>query len=312
MLTAQILVYSGLVFAASVAGGTLPSLMRLTHTRMQVAMSLIGGLMLGVAVLHLLPHSFGATRNIDQTAIAALLGIVAMFLLIRMFHVHPHVPEEDATHECGHGLPHAHGHDHPEHRDSAAAAPRERSRFGWCGLAIGLGIHTLIDGIALAASVAVEAGHQHIGLAGVGTFCAIVLHKPLDAMSIGTVMNAAGWSKQATAIVICVFSLMCPLGAIAFMLGLDRLVLEQNGILGAALGFSAGVFLCIALSDLLPEVQFHTHDRMMLSAAFLVGSLVAYLITFIEPAHVHSPPAAASQAVEFAPAPERSSDAPWH
>ena len=37
------------------------------------------------------------------------------------------------------------------------------------------------------------------------------------------------------------------------------------------LAFSAGTFLCIALSDLLPELQFHAHDRWKLSAALLAG-----------------------------------------
>lgn len=299
MPTTQILIYSGLVFAVSAAGGNLPALMRLTHTRMQVAMSLIGGLMLGVAVLHLLPHSYGATQQIDHTAFALLTGIVTMFFLIRIFHVHPHVPEEDAAHQCSHGLPHAHGH---EHAPPTVQPSTGQSRFGWCGLAIGLSIHTLIDGVALAASVAVEAGHSHSGwLPGAGAFFAILLHKPLDAMSIATVMAASGWSKQATAVVTCIFSLMCPLGAIAFLIGIERLLTEQQPILGVALGFSAGVFLCISLSDLLPEVQFHAHDRVKLSTAFLLGILLAYLISFVEPPHVHRAPSRGGPAASERP-----------
>ena len=41
--------------------------------------------------------------------------------------------------------------------------------------------------------------------------------------------------------------------------------------LSATLAFSAGTFLCIALSDLLPELQFHAHDRWPLSMALLGG-----------------------------------------
>ena len=43
------------------------------------------------------------------------------------------------------------------------------------------------------------------------------------------------------------------------------------GLDGVALAFSAGTFLCIALSDLLPELQFHSHDRLKLSLALLAG-----------------------------------------
>ncbi len=38
-----------------------------------------------------------------------------------------------------------------------------------------------------------------------------------------------------------------------------------------ALAFSAGTFLCIALSDLLPELQFHSHDRLKLSISLIAG-----------------------------------------
>ena len=62
-------------------------------------------------------------------------------------------------------------------------------KYSWIGLALGLSLHTLIDGMALAASVIIDAEHHTEGgwaLFGLGTFCAIFLHKPLDAMSIAT------------------------------------------------------------------------------------------------------------------------------
>ena len=49
--------------------------------------------------------------------------------------------------------------------------------------------------------------------------------------------------------------------------------------------FSAGVFLCISLGDLLPEVHFHRHDRLKLSAALLFGVGLAFLVGFLEPHH---------------------------
>ena len=53
-------------------------------------------------------------------------------------------------------------------------------------------------------------------------------------------------------------------------------------MLGYALGFCAGTFLCIASSDLLPELQFHSHDRFKLSAALLAGLAVAVIIGLFE------------------------------
>ena len=40
-------------------------------------------------------------------------------------------------------------------------------------------------------------------------------------------------------------------------------------MLGWALAFSAGTFLCISLGDLLPEVHFHSHDRLWLSVQLI-------------------------------------------
>jgi zinc and cadmium transporter len=57
--------------------------------------------------------------------------------------------------------------------------------------------------------------------------------------------------------------------------------------MGMALGFSAGAFLCISLSDLLPEVQFHHHDRGKLSASLLLGVALAYGIGLFEGEHAH-------------------------
>ncbi|EMI19064.1 putative membrane protein, partial [Rhodopirellula maiorica SM1] len=51
-------VYCILIIAGSVTGGWLPALMRMTHLRTQLLMSFVAGLMLGIAMLHMLPHAF--------------------------------------------------------------------------------------------------------------------------------------------------------------------------------------------------------------------------------------------------------------
>jgi len=118
-------------------------------------------------------------------------------------------------------------------------------------------------------------------------FLAILLHKPLDAMSITTVMEAGGWSTGARRVANILFALMCPLGALLFYFGVDLLFESTNYVVAVALAFSAGAFICIALSDLLPEVHFHSHDRGKLTLAFLFGILVAYGIGNLEPASLH-------------------------
>jgi zinc and cadmium transporter len=131
-------------------------------------------------------------------------------------------------------------------------------------------------------------------LLGLGTFLGVVLHKWLDSMSITSLMVASGWSVRWIRIINIIYALMCPLGAAAFYFGVQLWSGSQAEFIAAALAASAGVFLSIALSDLLPEIQFHSHDRLRLSAALLVGVIAAWAIGLAEPAHTHGghPPSA--------------------
>ncbi|MEZ6076403.1 MAG: hypothetical protein R3C56_12310 [Pirellulaceae bacterium] len=74
-----------------------------------------------------------------------------------------------------------------------------------------------------------------------------------------------------------------------------------SSLAGWGLAFSAGVFLCISLSDLLPEMEFHLHSRFQLTAALLLGIMAAVAIGSLvegEHAHDHAPPVTNSNPVE--------------
>ncbi|MEX1232282.1 MAG: ZIP family metal transporter [Planctomycetaceae bacterium] len=297
-------VYCLLIVGASLAGGWLPSLIKLTHTRMQILMSLVGGLMLGIGVFHMFPHAvleLGPTQ-IDRAAWWMMCGLVTMFFLLRTFHFHQHdhdlEPEFPAARHPGHDHDHDHSHDHDHHQ----RPPSDVHHLSWVGVFTGLAIHTLIDGMALGASMQSDARHVGAGwLIGLGTFLAIMLHKPLDAVSITSLMAAGGWTKSARLSVNATFSLMCPLGAAMFVLGVDHLSAAEHVVIGCALAFSAGVFLCIALSDLLPEMEFHSHNRLQLSLALLLGLAIAYGIHYLEPEHVHQHVLDARRQIEVQP-----------
>jgi zinc and cadmium transporter len=280
--------YCVLVLLASLAGGWLPLCVRLTHTRLQVATSFVAGMMLGVAVLHLLPHGWAELRSIDRTVWWLLGGFVVMFFIQRFFHFHHHdVPEEAPEKE-----PHSHSvaDEEPcEHLHAHTLAHKSARHLSWSGAAMGLTLHSLIDGVALAASVAAEThGRAQVGLVGLGTFAVVILHKPFDAMAIGTLMAAGGWSRTARHLVNCGFALAIPLGILLFEFGAAESGNPGQQFLGAALAFTAGTFLCIAASDLLPELQFHSHDRIKLSLAFMAGLGLSAALGIFEPdAHEH-------------------------
>src|SRR5207237_706072 len=82
-------------------------------------------------------------------------------------------------------------------------------------------------------------------------------------------MAAGGWSRYSRHLVNGLFALANPVGVLLFHFGASQSSINGQLFLGSALAFAAGTFLCIATSDLLPELQFHSHDRGKLSLALL-------------------------------------------
>lgn len=266
------------IFAASFLGGKLSVLGALSHTRTQLVMSLVAGFILGIALYHLLPHGLDRIPGPESTEkgmVWAAFGVIMMIALQRMFHFHQH----DFTAEAE---------DLYHHRDQRHELVGARSV---AGIAVGLAIHTITEGIALGASVHVSVHSAGIGaLPGLGAFMAILLHKPLDAYSIVSMMRSAGYAARYRNLVNLGFALLCPVVALATFWGVGELgVVEGAGsaVAGYVLCFAAGAFLCIALSDLLPEIHFHSHDRLRLILVFLVGIGLAYALHFVEAGVMH-------------------------
>jgi zinc and cadmium transporter len=280
-------IYCMLVLVASLAGGWVLLVIRPTHTRLQLATSFVAGLMLGIALLHFLPDAEEQLHSIDRTVAWVLGGFLAMFFLQRFFHFHHHDSPEGDPEDCG---AHEHKLVHDEHH-AHTLADKSAQQLSWVGTALGLTLHSLFDGLALAASVAAGA-HGHAKLAGLGVAMVVILHKPFDALAISTLMTASGSSRFSRHLLNTLFSLVSPAGAILFYFGASHFADSNGVLLGSALAFCAGTFLCIASADLLPELQFHSHDRFKLSVALLLGLSVAVIIKHFEAAQDEPAPLA--------------------
>lgn len=266
--------YSIAIIAASLLGGYLPAKVTMTHTRIQTVMSFVAGFILGIALYHLLPHGLvwiPGPGAVEKAMGLMMFGIILMVLLLRIFHFHQH----DFSDEAGDFLhEHAHKHTSPESR--------------LLGIALGLGLHTVTEGLALGTSIRVGELHDgEAGLAGLGVFLAILLHKPLDAFSIIGLLQAAGYSLRVRIAANIGFALLCPMVALLTFWGIGFLGHWEEEVIGYVLVFAAGAFLCISLSDLLPEIHFHSHDRVKLTVSLLVGIALAYGLYFIESGVMH-------------------------
>ena len=265
------------ILTASVLGGIVPLATVLNHTRLQVYLSFSAGTMLGAAFFHMMPEAVrvGSAATIPWAAV----GLLALFFLERFFSFHHHEPREDA--------PPAHGHAVPEHHDDGVEHGHEDTEsarayhspfsagdaFSWGSAAFGLAVHSLVGGVALASAVAADFQERSaLGAAGFGVLLATLVHKPADALTITTLMMRGGSSRPVVHLVNLGFGLIIPAGVLLFLMGSAGIGPGATSSLTAgALSFSAGTFLCIALSDLLPELQFHSHDRLKLSLALLAG-----------------------------------------
>lgn len=311
----QILLYCLAIVVVSLLGGSLPLWRRVTHIRLQIYLSVSAGAMLGAAFFHMLPEA--AELAGGQFGVWTAFGVVGLYMVERFLSPHSHEAASGSAEDV-HEHEHAHDHDHahangaeprqshgatvrsqpPEHPHrhggSRAAAPQIA---GWSAFA-GLSIHTLLGGVALGS--AVLSGHTGADL-GLAVFLATLLHKPADALTISALLVKGGTARRWTVVAQGCFSLLIPLGVLLFYFGQK---ISAGGLstvfTGCVLAFSAGTFLCIALADLLPEVQFHSHDRGRLFLAVLFGGAVMWATSFAEHSdgHDHSSaptPAAADQ-----------------
>jgi zinc and cadmium transporter len=214
----------------------------------KILFSLIGfsaGALIGSAFLHILPEAL-AGRAEDQAVYSwVILGIVIFFLMERYLYWRH-------CHEGG----------------------CEIHAFSYLNL-VGDGLHNFIDGIAIAAAFIVS---RNLGLV---TTVAIILHEIPQELSDFGVLVYGGFSKKKALFYNFVSALTAMLGAVTgyFISGLAL------GSLNFILPLTAGGFIYIAASDLIPQI--HKEKDLERSSwafvAFLLGIILMALFKFLLP-----------------------------
>jgi zinc and cadmium transporter len=126
----------------------------------------------------------------------------------------------------------------------------------------GMSAHTLVDGFALgAASVDPQLG--------VLVFLAILAHKVPNSFSLSTILRAEGYSRGKALAMNAAFALMVPVGAGLYLV--LRELVHVETFTSFTLAASAGTFLHLALSDILPDLHRRGGSKWQLSGALLVG-----------------------------------------
>jgi zinc and cadmium transporter len=134
----------------------------------------------------------------------------------------------------------------------------------------GDGIHNFIDGIAIAAAFLTD-----IRL-GILTTIAIAAHEiPQELADLGVLVHS-GFSLSKALLYNFFSGLMALAGALLGYLVLGNI----EAVIPWLLGFTAGMFLYISLSDLIPELHhsFSKTSRLQQTVPFLLGIGISYLL----------------------------------
>lgn len=277
------MIYALIVAGLSLAGAALPLYRRPSHDQLQLYLSMAAGALLGAALFHLLPES---SEHIGTSfGLAAVLGVAVVFLLQRYLAPHSHEPPKLAEisaeasipltqdgmgqARCEHGHEHRHGHGHDVGHHGMAVSG---SMVG----VVALSIHSFFDGVAIAA----VSGDNALGYTTLAVFLSVLIHKPMDGLSVSVLLMNAGVEIRKLWVVQVVYALLVPFGALVFLATAGSID-DNSMLIGNVLAFSAGTFLAIALTDLLPEIQFHAHDRHKLSGAVALGLFVMWITSIV-------------------------------
>jgi zinc and cadmium transporter len=192
---------------------------RVVRQTIFISVSLAAGAMFGDAFIHILPESFGEPGRKLWISTFVLLGILTFFILekfLRWRHAHEF-----------------------ENNSVRAIEP-----VGYLNL-FADATHNLIDGMLIGAAYTVSVS---VGLA---TTIAIILHEiPQELGDFGVLVHA-GFSRGRALVFNFLSGLLAIVGAIVSLLA-SQYVLSFSEFM---LPFTAGGFIYIAGSDLLPELQ---------------------------------------------------------
>src|SRR2546422_903398 len=208
------LAFAAVAAAADVAGAAIVTTAhKHGHARLRYFVAGGAGFMLAAAFIRMLPES----AHVPHAFVFVLLGYFGVHLFEHTVAPHFHFGEEIHTEAFL--------------RPSAAYLA-----------VLGLGVHTLFDGVAI------TAGFMIGPTLGLLLFLAVLLHKLPEGFAIASIMLATGHSRGAAVLAGATLGALTVLGA-----WLTSFLAETH--VSYALALSAGVTVYIAASDLIPEVN---------------------------------------------------------
>ncbi|MBU1151397.1 ZIP family metal transporter [Patescibacteria group bacterium] len=203
--------------------------------------ALSAGVLMGGAFLHLIPEAF-EEYGPGSVSIWILVGFSVFFVLERLLH----------WHHC-----HKHG------------GKCEVHTFTYMNL-VGDGLHNFVDGLLIAASFSMDFS------LGMATTVAVIAHEIPQEIGDFAVLLHGGFSKGKALLMNFLSALVAVAGAVVGVL----LVSEVEDFTKVLIPLTAGGFIYIAASDLIPEL--HKQPKLSSSilsfAVFILGIVFMFLL----------------------------------
>lgn len=222
---------------SALAGGYL-ALRAAQHVGMIIAVG--AGIRIGAGFFDLIPEAATLLGgSLDAVMLATAVGFLAFYGIEKLTEVHV-------------------GHEAAAELDHGDAAHRHVGLVG----AGGMSVHSLLDGVALAAGLAVGGG------LGLVIAAVVIVHRFSDGISVVSLLLAAHTPARVAYRWVAVVAIAPVIGV---LLGL--VITVPDDVLGVMLAVFAGFFLYVGAAELLPEA--HRSDRSRWVVLGTLGGVVA-------------------------------------
>lgn len=237
------------IVLATLAGGVLSVVIAATltfavmSTLVKHLVSLSAGVLLGTALLHVLPEAFESGAD-SHALFATLLGGLLFFFLLEKAEIY--------RHDHHHG---GDGHDHHHHFDA------EQAGRGGFSVLVGDSVHNFCDGVIIAAAFL---ANPELGLT---TSLAVILHEIPQEVGDTIVLINAGFSRSKALLYNALSGLAAVVGGVLgyFVVG------SWQGLFPYLLVVAASSFVYVAVADLLPQMQKRLPWRDLVSQIVAIG-----------------------------------------
>ncbi|WP_348703527.1 ZIP family metal transporter [Acidovorax soli] len=221
--------------------------------------SLSTGVLLGTALLHVLPEAFEAQAGAHELFLTLLGGLMFFFLLEKAeLYRHTHHHEGD-------------GHHHHHHFD------HEQAGRGGLSVLVGDSIHNFCDGVIIAAAFLAD---THLGLA---TSLAIIAHEIPQEVGDYIVLLNAGFSRARALVYNAISGLSAVLGGVLgyFVVG------AWESLFPYLLVVASSSFIYVAVADLIPQLQRRLPWRDTLAQLAWLAAGLGLVMVVSGGAHAH-------------------------